>query len=208
MALPGETTPLIPQIHYVEGPQNDVSNVLFSEVFIPSEYDTFDSHSRSVAILAQALRSVRFSNRSWSMLAAARELITYTAYEQRRTLEEASGMAMGDVLCIVIFILAVVGLDTVVRCARRLPRCRTSTRSIGVQTQDILPVPLLLPLQAQDILRPLPLPVQPQDILNFSLETMTVEQLKGLCRDRKLLVGGSKRDLVSRLTQRTEAANI
>ena len=41
--------------------------------------------------------------------------------------------------------------------------------------------------------------------LNFCLDTLTVEQLKGLCRDKKLAVGGLKRDLVARLA--SEAAH-
>ncbi len=41
-----------------------------------------------------------------------------------------------------------------------------------------------------------------RDGLNLCLETLTVEQLKSLCRDKKLALGGMKRDLVARLAQR------
>ncbi len=142
------------------------------------------------------------------MLAAAGELMTYTY-----TAYVPSGMGLGDMMMLLMFVLAVVGLDAVVRCANRLLRWRTPRRSIGVQTDPRQPLPLPQHRRADGPVAAVAVAAASSStpsgvLLNFNLETLTVEQLKGLCRDRKLLVGGTKTDLVSRLTQRSEPASI
>ena len=121
---------------------------------------------------------------------------------------------------VMLVILALVGLDTLLRTATR------SRRSTGSQT-DVTNPPLDADLRqhlmlqqgastsrssTDDMGRETAVHTaaglaggfghRDRDGLNFCLETLTVEQLKSLFRDKKLAVGGIKRDLVARLAQR------
>ncbi len=128
--------------------------------------------------------------------AAAGEMTSF-AYEPRRSVDEGSGW-FTNVLMMVVLILALVGLDTLRSAAKSLLTWKRETRSVGVQTELTNP--------PMEMGRERAMPAGPTSMssggLEFCLATLTVEQLKGLCRDKNLPVGGVKRDLIARLAQR------
>ncbi len=111
-----------------------------------------------------------------------------------------------NVLMMVVLILALVGLDTLRSAVRGCLTRKPTTRSIGVQTDLAYPPKEMGRERAAAAAGWPQMPAGSTSTstggLNFCLDTLTVEQFKGLCSDRKLPVGGVKRDLVSRLAQR------
>ncbi len=115
------------------------------------------------------------------------------------------------------FMLALVGLNTLRRAATR------SIRSMGSQT-DVTNPPLDADLRQHLTLQqgrstaasstdtPVEMKLERaapaaagfgyRGGLNFCLEALTVEQLKSLCRDKKLAVEGNTRDLIRSLAQK------
>ena len=156
--------------------------------------------------------------------AAVGELSTVARETRPRYDDEKGSYWLMNIVKMNLVILALVGLNTLRRAVTR------SIRSIGTQT-DVTNPPLDADLRQHLMLQPgRSTSRSPSDEmeretaaytaaglanaasgfgdrhgLNFCSDTLTVEQLKGLCRDKKLAVGGLKRDLVARLA--SEAAH-
>jgi len=116
---------------------------------------------------------------------------------------KASGLLL-TVMVAAVVALAFIGLDRQRLRKLFLKQGAQRTRDTGVQV-DLPPVEVPLTLAATAVSRPLlsskltTSSALQEPGLNFRLETLTVEQLRGLCRDRGLVVGGNKSDLVARL---------
>jgi len=115
---------------------------------------------------------------------------------------KASGLLL-TVMVAAVVALAFIGLDRQRLRKLLLKQGTQRTRDTGVQV-DLPPVEVPLTLAATAFSRPLSSKLTTSSArqepgLNFRLETLTVEQLRGICRDRGLVVGGNKSDLVARL---------